>query len=107
MGTSVRTSTQASRSISAQGKSRWREGRRRMMTISTANMEIATVIVSRMGRGIFFIRVSFGLRIQHLPDLLEQRRRGEWLVEEGHVRLQHSASHDGVARVAGHVEHLH
>ena len=39
-------------------------------------------------------------RIQHLPNLSEQRRRGERLVEKGRLRLQHPVSQDGVARVA-------
>src|ERR1019366_420073 len=37
-------------------------------------------------------RYQSGLRIEHLPNLSEQGHRGERLVEEGHLRLQHPVS---------------
>lgn len=45
-------------------------------------------------------RRRIGLRIQHVPNLLEQRRCRERLTDEGQLRLQHPVSYDGVARVA-------
>jgi hypothetical protein len=49
-------------------------------------VDLSTAIFgkTRPGRG----DVSGG-RIQHVPDLSEQRRRGEGLVEEGYVRVEH------------------